>query len=356
MKPMLKTAFISLVTDLLAAGHTPELQASPLTCWGNIRWTDADGKQQVRQLYSSHDCSARTARTSRARFTAWFDAATTAFNAAEIEKAGVKVGVKVFDKATYETRVVTAIRAGVLVLDDKAERILGDVVVQQAETSISKAQVCEEVQAMTPTQAVKHMVHTLAGVIEQSKKPDFDPEQAYSDIRDNYGRVKAECDDLAITTWLKHWICFWADSEEVSFAELNQEKLNRLEHILATGWLPSSESGAEIQMSTLFELDWWAVDDVCVTRTEGDKTFGTATVTDVDGLYQAAFEWVADEGELARSVDLPVIISITSGRFTLPYNLTLTDCTPLEALEEMDAVLGFSADIYNEIFSSQEPR
>ncbi|MEG5932488.1 hypothetical protein UXN85_20695 [Enterobacter hormaechei] len=357
MKTMLKATFTARVTELLSQGFNPELQISPMTCWGNLVWNDTECTRQVEPLFQARDCSPMTASRDRARFAKWFAEAREAFQAAEIEKAGVKVGVTVFDKATYTTRVVTAIRAGVLVLDASAERVLADIVVSQPETSTMKPEVVNADVAcpMIPRAAIRHMVHTLAGAIEQSKKPGFNAEEAYADIKANYELVAYQCDDLATKVWLKNHLCFGYMGDVCTFEDVNGPYLKQFEHILETGWLPHSESGAQLRMSTLFEMDWWGADNITVTKKEGDKTFGTASITDTEGLYQIAFEWVGDQGELAESVGLPVLISITAARFTLPYEVTLTDCDVLEAIQEMDCVFGLSADIYNEQLFNTSP-
>ena len=133
MKPMLKADFYALITDLLARGMEPELQTSVLTCWGNITWKDAEGKKQVRQLFSSHDCSPLTARTSRKRFHAWFIEAQAQFHEKAAEK--LEVGARVMIGTSVG--VITAIRVrtlrepngtpkaqqrtGVILIDDKFE-------------------------------------------------------------------------------------------------------------------------------------------------------------------------------------------------------------------------------------------
>lgn len=211
----------------------------------------------------------------------------------------------------------------------------------------------EEVTPMTPTDAVRLMYHTLTGLIAQSKKPGFYSCPAYADIRTTFDkRIEVECEDWAVKVWLANLLCFWYSGDQ-TFAEVNQPKADRLAHIIGTGWLPSSEAGAEIQMSTLFELHWNSPCEVTIIKEEGDKTFGIACMTDSEGLYQVEFEWEGDQGELAHSVDLPVIISITGGRFVLPYELVLTDCEPLEAIQELDDVLGWSAQIVNGYYATQ---
>ncbi|MFA1644651.1 MAG: hypothetical protein ACDS79_04065 [Enterobacteriaceae bacterium] len=298
MKPMLKTVFNALVNDVRLGGSTPIVEWANVGELAHICWTDNEGNEQRRPLYRT---TATNANTMRKRYDSWLAVAMT------------------------------------------FEPIFID--------NLPPSSLDEEVAPMTPTQAVRHMAKTLAALIEQSKKPGFDNDQAYSDIRDSYAHVCTMTDDLAIQVWLKNWICFWADSEEITFAELNQQKLDRLNHILATGWLPSSEAGATVQLSTLLECSWWGASEIKITMFGDKKTHGTATVTDEEGLYQIAFEWEADQGELAKSVDLPVIISITAARFTLPYDIKLDDCTPLEAAQELDGAIGLTADIFNVYFA-----
>ncbi|EIP9221006.1 hypothetical protein LT875_002452 [Salmonella enterica] len=138
MKPMLKADFLDLVNSLLAAGHEPELQVSALTCWGNLRWKDADGNTQARPLFSSHDCSPLTARTSRQRFFKWFEAAKAEFHGKAAEKLTVGDTVmwgSIMGQVTL-IRVRTVCeangtpkaqqRTGVVIVDDKYEMNAGE--------------------------------------------------------------------------------------------------------------------------------------------------------------------------------------------------------------------------------------
>ncbi|EKK5568068.1 hypothetical protein PN823_004488 [Enterobacter hormaechei] len=131
MKPMLKADFFALINELLAAGLEPELQVSALTCWGNLKWKDAAGHTQARLLFSSHDCSPLTARTSRQRFAKWFEDAKAEFH--ENAARALKVGDHMIWGSIYaevtEIRVRTIRepngtpkaqqRTGVVVLDNK---------------------------------------------------------------------------------------------------------------------------------------------------------------------------------------------------------------------------------------------
>ncbi|EPT1451841.1 hypothetical protein ACVOZ6_003429 [Escherichia coli] len=138
MKPMLKADFFALVTSILAAGQEPELQVSTLTCWGNLRWKDADGHTQARSLFSSHDCSPLTASTSRKRFAKWFADAKAAFHekAAQALTKGDRViwGSIVGEVTEIQVRTIREAngtpkaqqRTGVVVLDDKYKMMAGE--------------------------------------------------------------------------------------------------------------------------------------------------------------------------------------------------------------------------------------
>lgn len=138
MKPMLKADFFALMNTLLAAGQEPELQVSPLTCWGNIKWKDASGHTQVRALFSSHDCSPLTARSSRQRFFKWFEDAKAEFheNAAQALSVGDTVmwGSIMGQVTLIRVRTIREAngtpkaqqRTGTVLIDDKYEVKAGE--------------------------------------------------------------------------------------------------------------------------------------------------------------------------------------------------------------------------------------
>ncbi|MDU1983678.1 MAG: hypothetical protein E6733_00995 [Streptococcus parasanguinis] len=128
MKIMLKAVFISHVHSILSRNLAPKLQLSALTSWGNLLWTDQDGNKQVEPLFSTSDHSPQTASNLRDRFKGWFDDALQAHQEALIAASGIKVGDIVFDKNTYHSRPVTAIRQGMIVLEDRVEVSLKDVI------------------------------------------------------------------------------------------------------------------------------------------------------------------------------------------------------------------------------------
>ncbi|ENQ1546033.1 hypothetical protein ACEOHC_003844 [Salmonella enterica] len=131
MKPMLKADFIALVNTIMAAGLEPELQVSPMTCWGNIKWKDADGNVQARELFSAHDCSPLTASKSRKRFAKWYEDAKADFHeqAAQALTVGDRmvwgsIHVEVTEICVRTLREPNGTpmakqRTGVVVLDDK---------------------------------------------------------------------------------------------------------------------------------------------------------------------------------------------------------------------------------------------
>ena len=128
MKTMLKAVFDSHVHSILSRGLVPQLQISALTSWGNLMWTDEDGDKQVAPLFSTADNSLQTASIHRDRFKTWFDAALQAHQETLIAESGLEVGDIVFDKNTFRSRPVTAIRQGVIVLEDRVEVALKDVI------------------------------------------------------------------------------------------------------------------------------------------------------------------------------------------------------------------------------------
>lgn len=362
MKPMLKSAFFSAVKSLLADDFKPTFYTVNSGTIGIISYIDKNGTKQVEQVYS---CSHIARDTITPRFQGWFNAIMAEHHASVADK--LSVGDKVMDGKTERTVTHISRRvlldsnglrknqacpaSGEIVLDGLIKVMAGEITLlaDKDEGTPLPEVVYGESQKMTPTDAVRHMAYTLTGLIEQSKKPDFNEAEAYADVKTNYDRVVAECDDLAIVVWLKQNLCFGYVGDKCTFFDVNAPYLNRFIHVLGTGWLPSSEAGAAIGLSTVFEMDWWGADSIVITSQAGDCITGTATVTDMEGLYQIALDWTADSGEEARNSDLPVIIRVTGGRFTLPYNVTLTDCDPLEAIQEMDYVLGLSADIFNHL-------
>lgn len=128
MKTMLKAVFSSHVQSILSRGLVPQLQISALTSWGNLLWIDEDGNKQVEPLFSTSDHSPQTASNLRDRFKGWFDDALQAHQEALIAASGIEVGNIVFDKNTYRSRPVTAIRQGMIVLEDRVEVSLKDVI------------------------------------------------------------------------------------------------------------------------------------------------------------------------------------------------------------------------------------
>lgn len=214
--------------------------------------------------------------------------------------------------------------------------------------------------AMTSTAAIQHMSHTLTGLIAQSHQPGFVAAEAYADVKFNFEHVAAHCQDFATVVWLKNHLCFGYVGDECTFEDVNLPYLKQFNHILATGWRPGAAPAHQMKLSNMFELDWWEAKDVTVTKREGENVYGTATATDTEGEYQIAFEWLMETGKNAADVGLPAIVSVTAGRFTLPYDFSLFECdgTPmdtLEAIQEMDCVLGLSADIFNDVYNELFP-
>lgn len=342
MRPILKKDFITTVQNLLDNGFRPEFYTVDNDAQGIIAFTDKNGDRQVERVYCQHTPSRDLIAK---RFRGWFEAVNNAYHAKLTD--ALTVGDKVQDGDTVRT--VTTIRrvvkrsangtpmsqecaaTGVIVLDNQFEVMAGDVKPVPAE-------------GMTPTAAIKHMYFTLAGLLEQSAAPDFDIDAGYADVRTNFELVEKTCHDLATTVWLSHRLRFWPTGDGCTFAEENQEIHDRLAYILRTGWLPGSEAGAEIQLSTLFEMEWNPADDIAITSTNGYKTQGCATVTDEEGLYMLAFEWMIDVSDSAQ-----VMAYITAARFVLPDGLKLKDCDALAAVQEMDSIFGLTVDIANEV-------
>ncbi|EAB4417371.1 hypothetical protein D7B12_18235 [Salmonella enterica] len=174
MKPMLKAVFFETIKDLLARGFEVELQASPLTCWGNIRWVDAEGKTQVRALYSSHDCLSSTARVSRQRFIAWFAEAKEQFHmeAAKTLEIGDRVMMRYTAGVVTEIRIRTLRepdgtpkgqeRTGVIVVDNKYKLMAGEV---------RKPDYCDEddfkalIEYMSHCEGYRHLLVIVPGAV-----------------------------------------------------------------------------------------------------------------------------------------------------------------------------------------------
>ncbi|EAM1616353.1 hypothetical protein EU642_22215 [Salmonella enterica] len=174
MKPMLKAVFFQTVTDLLAKGFKPELTISPLTCWGNLTWNDADNKKQVVGLFSSHDCSPLTSRVSRQRFAKWFAEAVALFHekAAEALTIGERVMWGNYCGVVTAIRVRTLRepngtpkaqqRTGVIVLDDQKEVKAGEVrAINYLDEDDFKA-MCWE---LFMGDGHRHMVQVIAGAV-----------------------------------------------------------------------------------------------------------------------------------------------------------------------------------------------
>ncbi|ELY2473176.1 hypothetical protein SMB93_003573 [Cronobacter sakazakii] len=368
MKPMLKTAFFTLVNDLLARGITPELKVSPMTSYGSLKWSEGDSSR-VEELYSVRDCSPLTASTFRKRFTAWFAEIMQKHQEQLVADAGIVVGCKVWDDLMYALHTVTEIRAGgVLVLDNGVERTLEEVKTlapnEAPEVKEEKLSMKEEnglCREITATDAILHMANTLTRHIEQSEQPGFDAGAAYRDIQANYDYVAERCKDRAITTWLFNHLCFehFEDIDNTyTFADVNKPYRDQFNHILASGWRPATS--VTLTLSNLFEMDWWGADNITVTKHEGHEVYGTASVTDTEGLYQIAFEWLMDMGENADRAGMPAVVSITSAKFTLPNEVFLqrdngTPLDALEAIQELDFVQGFCAGIILEIYDLYAP-
>ena len=296
MHTMLKTEFFSAVKSLLADGFKPTFYTVDNEAIGIISWVDGNGTKQVEQAYSRHtparDIIAK-------RFRGWFETIMAEHNAKE---EGIPLPEVVYT----------------------------------------------EKQGMTPTEAVQHMAYTLAGAIEQSKKPGFDADAAYADIETNFDHVATECRDLAIIVWLKNHLCFGYIGDKCTFADVNEKYLTEFNHILATGWLPPRAQTTDLE--SLFEMDWWGASNIAMNPMRYPTHItGHAMLTDEQGLFQIGFDWAADFGEEARAADLPAIISVLGGRFILPYEITLKDCDVLEVIEELDCALGLSADIFNHL-------
>ncbi|HFU2857268.1 TPA: hypothetical protein ACGQ50_000808 [Enterobacter cloacae] len=392
MKPMLKTAFFSLVNDLLSRGIRPVLKAEPNLCVGVLQW---EGHQEY--LYWAHDASPLTARTSRKRFVAWFAEIMTAYHAKIAEN--YKVGDRVLDGD--DERTVTGFRTvaprdsignktngvcartGVIVLDGKIEVMAGDVwpspeaveemparkpslldlidltaIREPTDEDLALAALLNG-EVIDATTALETMAETVARHMVQSQKPDFDAAAAYADIKANYDDIKIRCNDHAIVVWLKQHLCFGYMGTECTFIDVNGDYLKQISHILQTGWRPQDIAG-DISEAAVYEMEWWGAADIQVTKREKDRVYGTATVTDTEGLYQIAFDWLMDMGEEAKSCDLPALVSITAGKFVLPHECRVMEteeraADPLAVIQEMDCVFGFCGDVFSEIYHKEAP-
>ncbi|WP_289368061.1 hypothetical protein [Pantoea stewartii] len=216
------------------------------------------------------------------------------------------------------------------------------------------------ISAMTSTAAIQHMAYTLTALIAQSQQPDFVENEAYADIQTNFDLVATSCTDLAAVVWLKNRLCFGYAGDECTFEEVNQSTLDHLNFILLSGWRPGAAPAHKMVLSNMFELGWWDAQQITVTGHAGDQVTGTATITDTEGEFQIAFEWLMEMGEEAERAGLPAMVSITAARFTLPYEFSLFECDgrpldTLEAAQEMDCALGFCAQIFNDVYPKYAP-
>ncbi|HHX8240212.1 TPA: hypothetical protein ACVS3D_003533 [Enterobacter asburiae] len=410
MKPMLKKDFFFAVKALLNNGFRPTFYTVQNDAIGLIAFIDKNGDKQVEQVYS---CFTPARDNIAKRFRGWFETVSNEYHAAladahaeaikmndahntlyvyapgdaardvweqmnDIER---EVAVEIchanalIEDATFEenlpflaspemadiwhkhsdtlkARILNAAHAAALAMNE------GQTAIKELCEAVSKLAPADPklvgaLNAMDSTAAILHMSNTLTRLMQQSEQPGFDAEVAYHDIKANYEDVAARCQDRAITVWLRNHLCFGYIGETYTFTEVNKPYRDQFNHILATGWRP--EKSATLTLSNIFEMDWWDAKDITVTKRETDKVYGTASVTDCEGLYQIAFDWLMDMGEEAERVGLPAIVSITDGKFTLPYEVSLqrdngTQLDTLEAVQEMDCVLGLSADIFNEVY------
>ncbi|EJG5414307.1 hypothetical protein NAD41_000908 [Salmonella enterica] len=140
MKTMLKADFIKLVNDLLAAGHTPELDLQLLSRLGYLVWT-VNGVKHVEAIYPAAEKLQTTFRN-MGRFRKWFTETTMAFHAAAAEKLNegdlVMWGATVWEVTAIRTALKVerspngtpkngyATPTGKVVLDDSHEVMAGE--------------------------------------------------------------------------------------------------------------------------------------------------------------------------------------------------------------------------------------
>lgn len=258
---------------------------------------------------------------------------------------------------TLKTRILDAAHAAALAMNE-GPKTIKELCGAASKLPPADLELVAALNAMNPTTAIRHMANTLTRHIELSERPGFNADAAYRDIKANYDDVAMRCNDRAITVWLFNHLCFGFIGDTYTFAEVNKPYRDQFNHILATGWRPAES--AMLTLTIIFEMDWWGAADIIVTKHKGHEVYGTATVTDTDGLHQIAFEWLMDMGEKAHRVGLPAIVSITGGKFTLPNEVSLhrdngSQLDTLEAIQEMDCVLGLSADIFNEVYDKFAP-
>lgn len=135
MKPMLKTAFFSLVKRLMREGCNPTINKYYAHQPVNLVWIDSEGKTQVEPIYQT---SIGAKNTVTARFDAWFAAAVAEFHAeaAECMDLNDKVihGDAVHTVTGFRNEIARSSngtprkykRTGVVILDGSIEANAGD--------------------------------------------------------------------------------------------------------------------------------------------------------------------------------------------------------------------------------------
>lgn len=106
--------------------------------------------------------------------------------------------------------------------------------------------------------------------------------------------------------------------------------------------------------SELYEMEWWDPREIVVTDDLPNYKRGTATVFDTEGLYKFAFGWEILLNDEAEEAGLPALVNITSAEVRFPKVFTIINkesdvIYPLEFLQELDCMQGFSGSIFNHV-------
>lgn len=139
MKPMLKADFFAAIKSLLKNGFKPRFRTTNVGKIGLIEFTGNDDSNQVEQVYS---CNSYSTERMAARYQGWMDQIMADHHAAIAEDMQrdekVLVGAKIFTVQTFRTtftrsingtpRSQTCPRTGVIVLNNGAEVMAGDVI------------------------------------------------------------------------------------------------------------------------------------------------------------------------------------------------------------------------------------
>ncbi|HAV1601572.1 TPA: hypothetical protein JG832_002463 [Enterobacter hormaechei subsp. xiangfangensis] len=185
--------------------------------------------------------------------------------------------------------------------------------------------------------------------IEKEFTPEFNAKLARYQKR-----MLARCQDEAFHAWVK---CNWINAYvgDMSVAEVLEPLSELLTNIINEGELPCSEPF--ISEQDFYERGWWNVTDVrCTYRSPEGIYHGYGEVMDIEGVLKLRVKFEMNTGKEAIEADLPAIVSIVGAEIRVPEALTIVNddgviVDLLEAVQELDSIEGFSADIFNEVYT-----